>query len=71
MTPAVLTYISLALGLVPTLVTIGGDVVGYIATIKADIAAFAGGTEPTAAQWATLVAQVNAANEKVQTQAPA
>ena len=71
MSPAVLAYITAALGLIPSIITAGGDVATFIAEMKADIAAFGNGSEPTAAQWTTLITQVNAANAAVQSTKPA
>jgi len=71
MTPAVIAYITAALGLIPSIVTAGGDLATFLAELKADIAAFANGSEPTTAQWTALITQVNAANAAVQSTKPA
>lgn len=72
MNPAILSYISAALELVPSLIAADGDLAAYIAQLKADLAGFAStGGEPTTAQWQAQNASMLGALAALQAAKPA
>jgi hypothetical protein len=68
MTPLVLQYVMAALQLLPTLVSVGGDVTTWIANLKGVVGS---NTDPTPAQWAALNTQMLAALTALQAAKPA
>lgn len=61
----VIAWVEAALDAIPTIAALGGDIEGWIASIKAMMAQ-AG--NPTAAQWAALTAKIEADTAALQAQ---